>query len=192
MPVCSSGAREGGWGGGLLAKQNKCLEQTLDNKKKVRVSVCLQFVVFSLSEIWWEQHNQESPVSPTWPDRLKVKSSRWPELINPQPPPSPRWKYNACPPVPLSCLPGIQQLKQVSSEFKVGSARAAVLWPFSMFCFSLMLMTVEPRRPPASLRLSSHTALVYTSTQQKHNISWVGDKDTQRRRQWGEAHFRAV
>lgn len=55
-------------------------------------------------------------------------------------------------PVPLSCLPGIQQLKQVSSRFKVGSAGAAVLWPFFMFCFSLMLMTVKPRRPPASIR----------------------------------------
>lgn len=28
----------------------------------------------------------------------------------------------------------------------------------------------------------SHTARVYTSTQQKHNISWAGDKDTPRRR----------
>lgn len=51
--------------GQMLAKHNKCLEQTLDHKKKVRVSVYLQFVLFSLPLIWGVQYKQESHVSPT-------------------------------------------------------------------------------------------------------------------------------
>lgn len=69
----------------------------------------------------------------------------------PPPPPSiSSWKSNAC--LPLSCLPGILRLDQVSSWFKVGSARTAVLWPFLVFCFLLMLMTVKPQQPPAWIR----------------------------------------
>lgn len=67
-------------------------------------------------------------------------------------PPPPHPQTGNLMPVPWSCLPGIQRLKQVSSRFKVGSACAAVLWPVFMFCFSLMLMTVKPQRPPAWIR----------------------------------------
>lgn len=160
--------------------------------KKVRVSVCLQFVLFSQPQIWAVQYKQESHVFPTWPDRLKVKNSRRPELINPASPPPPASLAGNLMPVPLSCLPGIQQLKQVSSRFKVGSGpRSCALTRLHVLFF----FNAHDSKASAATCFgwpSSHTALVYTSAQQKHNISWAGDKDTPRRRQWGEVQFRAV
>lgn len=92
--------------------------------KKVRVSVCLQFVLFSQPQIWAVQYKQESHVFPTWPDRLKVKNSRRPELINPASPPPrlPRWKSNACPPVMLAWN-STAQTSQQSIQGRVGPAQ---------------------------------------------------------------------
>lgn len=142
MSVCTLGE--------LLSKQNKCLEQTLDLKKiKVRVSVCLHFVLFSLSQIWGVQYKQESHVSPTWPYGLKVKNSRRPELIRPASPPlPPHWKSNACPPV-MVAWNSTAQTSQQSIQGRVGLRSCALTLLHVLF--SSMLMTVKPQRPPASI-----------------------------------------
>ena len=148
------------FGGSCLKNKTKSVWVKHWIIKKVRVSVCLQFVLFSLPQIWGVQYKHESHVSPTWPGRLKVKSSRRAELISPP-------QTGNLMLVPLSCLHGIQRLKQISSWFKVGSACAAVLWPVFMFCFSSMLMTVKPQQPPAFIR-QVLTQLLFT---QAHNKS---------------------
>lgn len=154
-----------------LPAECKCWEQTFSNKKMEGFCLFTLCFLFSASD-WGEYSTNKSHIC-LQPDRdrLKVKNSRRPELIS-------QLLAGNLKPVPLSSSsPGIRQLKQVMGWFKVRSARAAVLWPFSMFCFSLMLMTVKLQWPPASIHRVL-TQPVYTSTQQKHNISWVGDKDT--------------
>lgn len=155
--------------GKLLAKQNKCLEQTLDNKK--RSEFLFVYSLFCFPCLKYEEYSTNKSLMCLPPDqtgwRLRTaggqSSSALLLLVSL---PSPPLSGNIMP-VPLSCLPRIQQLKQVSSRFKVGSARAAVFWPFSMFCFSLMLMTVKPQRPPAS----THQVLTQPLFTQAHNKS---------------------
>lgn len=80
-------------------------------------------------------------------------------------------------PVPLSRLPGIQQLTEIHSGFKVGSARSCAL----TLLHRLFSFNAHDSKSSAATCLfwpRSHTGPVYTSAQQKRT-SWVGDKDTE-------------
>lgn len=73
---------------------------------------------------------------------MKVKSSWRPERVLPSPDPSLETQ-----PVPLSRLPGIQQLR--IQRFKVGSSLQLCSDPSASPAPPLVLMTGNPQQPPA-------------------------------------------
>lgn len=150
----------------LLAKPNKCLEQTVDHKKGQSSCLFMFCCVFAVSNMESTVQTQ-SHAFPTWRDRFR--GSEQAELIKP-----------ASRPLRLSsqkieCMSPVMDARNstaqtVGSQFKVGSASTAVPWPPLRVLFFFNAHGSKPSTATCSDTHSSHTALVYTSTQQKHNI----------------------
>lgn len=177
MPVCALEGKK-------KTKQQHCLFQTLDNKKGQSFCLFTLCFVFPASNMGSIVQTRVTCFPPTRPDRLKVKSSQN----------SPPTKTGNLMPVPESCLPGSQRLKQVSGGFKVGSGpRAAALRAVFISCFfSLMLMTVKPQRPPARIRRVLTQPLFTQAHNKSTTFLGAGDKSAARWRDNGERISRGL